>query len=441
MQTTIEETEKYKVKLSIEVPPEEYKKDVDKAYRTVAQAVRIPGFRKGKAPRQIIDTQVGREVVIEQFLRDSLYVYYMEAVREYDLAPITDPEIDVDIDGVDLVKPLGFTAEVEIRPRLQLEGYKGLRVERPDADISDEEVGVYLDRLRDRFAELETVEHPVTAGDFVMIDLRCTADGEEVAEATQSDFLYEVGTGLLEPTLDKELLAKRKGDILKFDIELPETFGKLAGRAVSFTVLVKDVKTKKLPDADDAFAKTASEFDTIDELKADLRVKLGEVKGREADSVVRERTVSALVGLVDVELPERLVEEETESRVKAATERYERLGVTLEAALEQQGWDEERFRADARDHAIRAIKADLALESVAKQEELEVSAEDLAVEVNSLAQALGRDAKSTVKALNEAGQMTSLASDIIRAKALDLLVESAEIVPETSGSEDQGAEG
>ena len=441
MQTTIEETEKYKVKLSIEVPPEEYKKDVDKAYRAVAQAVRIPGFRKGKAPRQIIDTQIGREAVIEQFLRDSLYTYYMEAVREHDLAPITDPEIDVDIDEVDFDKPLGFTAEVEIRPRLQLEGYKGLRVERPDASITDEEVDVYVDRLRDRFAELEAVEHPATAGDFVVIDLRCTAGGEQVAEATQADFLYEVGTGLLEPKLDEELMGKRGGDIVKFDIELPESFGERSGQEVSFSVLVKDVKSKKLPDADDAFAKTASEFDTLEELKADLREKLGEAKGREVDAVVRERTVSAVVELVDVELPERLVEEETERRVQTAIERYERLGVTLEAALDQQGWDEAQFRADARDHAIRAIKADLALESVAKQEELEVSAEDLAAEVNSLAQALGRDAKSTVKALNEAGQMTSLASDIIRAKALDLLVENAEIVPETSESEDQGAEG
>jgi len=201
------------------------------------------------------------------------------------------------------------------------------------------------------------------------------------------------------------------------------------------------VKSKKLPDADDAFAKTAPEFDTLEELKTDLREKLGEAKGREVDAVVRERTVSAVVELVDVELPERLVEEETERRVQTAIERYERLGVTLETALEQQGWDETQFRADARDHATRAIKADLALESVAKQEELEISAEDLAAEVNSLAQALGRDAKSTVKALNEAGQMTSLASDIIRAKALDLLVENAELVPETSESEDQGAEG
>lgn len=458
MQTTIEEIEKYKVKLSIEVPPEGFKKDVDNAYRTVAQAVRIPGFRKGKAPKQIIDTQVGREAVVEQFLRDALYTYYMEAVREHDLAPITDPEIDIDVDSVAFDKPLVFTAEIEIRPRLQLEDYKGLRVERPNTDVTDEEVGVYVDRLRDRFAELEPVEHPVTSGDFAVIDLRCTAGDDEVPEATQADFLYEVGTGLLQPKLDEELLGKRAGDIVKFDTELPETFGERSGQEVSFSVLVKDVKSKKLPDADDAFARTASEFDTLEELKADLREKLGEVKGREADAMIRERTVSAVVEKVDVELPERLVDEETEQRLKTATERYARLGVTLEAALEQQGWDEQRFRADARDHAVRAIKADLALESVARQEELEVTAEDLAEEVNSLAQTMGRDAKSTVKALNQAGQMTSLASDIIRAKALDLLVEHAELVPETdvspsgtvqtsddeaaaSSAEDQGAEG
>jgi trigger factor len=430
MQTTIEETEKHKVKLTIEVPTDEYSKDVDRAYRAIANSVRIPGFRKGKAPRQIIDTQIGREAVVEQFVRDSLFTYYMEAVREHDLAPIDDP--DISLDDVDFDQPLQFTAEVEIRPRLTLDNYKGLKVERPPTDVTEEEIAEYLDRLRDRFAELETVERGGTDGDYSVIDIRGTFGEEEVPEATQADFLYEIGTGLLEPKLDEEIRGKKKGDILKFDSVLPEGFGERSGDELMFSILVKEIKSKKLPELDDEFAKTASEFDTLDELKADLQEKIGESKGREADGIVRERTLTALVELVDVDLPERLVEEETERRMASATQRYSQLGLSLEAALEEQGWDEERFRADAQEHALRAIKADLALESVSRQEEIQVTPEELAAEIGTLAQAMGRDPKSTAKALNDSGQVTSLAADIIRSKALDIVVESAEVVPGTA---------
>lgn len=440
MQTTIEETDKHKVKLTIEVPTDEYSKDVDRAYRSIANSVRIPGFRKGKAPRKIIDTQIGREAVVEQFVRDSLFTYYLEAVREHDLAPIDDP--DISLDDVDFDKPLEFTAEVEVRPRLSLDNYRGLKIERPPTEVTDEEVDDYVERLRDRFAELEIVERGGTDGDYAVIDIRGSIGDEEVPEATQADFLYEIGTGLLEPKLDEQIRGKSKGDIIKFDSVLPEGFGERSGEELAFTVLVKEVKAKRLPEVDDEFAKTASEFDTLEELRADLRENIGEGKEREADGIVRQRALSALVELVDVDLPERLVEEETERRMASATQRYKQLGVSLEDALEAQGWDEERFRADAEEHALRAIKADLALESVSRREEIEVTPEELAAEIGQLAQATGRDPKSTAKALNDSGQVTSLAADIIRSKALDIVVESAEIVPGTAeeAAEDQGEE-
>jgi trigger factor len=438
MQTTIENTDPHKVKLTIEVPPEEYGKDVDRAYRAIAQSVRIPGFRKGKAPRQIIDTQIGRDAVVEQFVRESLWDYYMAAVREHDLAPITDP--DISLDSVDFEQPLQFTAEVEVRPRVELKDYKGLRVERPAVEVSDEEVDDYVGRLRDRFAELETVERPIIDDDFTVIDIRGTRDDEEIPEATQADFLYEVGTGLLDSIVDEQLRGKRKGDILKFEATLPEGSGEHGGEQVTFTVLVKEVKTKKLPEADDDFAKTASEFDTLAELRADIRENIEKVKDREADAVVRDRTLTAVIDKVDVDLPETLIEQEAERRIAGAAERYEQLGVSLEDALEQQGLSEEAFNADAREHAVRAIKADLALESIARQEDLQVTPEELAAEISALAQALGRDPKSTAKALNESGQVTSVAADIIRSKALDLLVEAAETIPEVAADTASGDE-
>ena len=430
MQTTIEETAKHKVKLRVEVPPDEFGKDLEATYAKIAQQAKIPGFRKGKVPRKVIDAQVGKDAVIQEFVHDSLHSYYMDAVREHDLAPIADPEIE--LGDVEEGKPLVFTAQVEIRPRLELDTYKGVKAERPSTDVTEPEIDEFVDRLRDRFAELDVVGRPAGAGDYAVIDLHGSVHGEEIPEATATDFLHEIGSGLLVPKLDEELEGKRKGEILKFNATLPEAFGDRAGQEVSFQVLIKEVKAKRLPEADDEFAKTASEFDTLAELRADLKEKLQEAKEREVEAVVRDRVLAALVDKVEVELPDRLVDEETEHRVKAATDRAERAGTSLQDVLEAQGWDELRFRSDARAHALRAIKADLVLEAVARQEDLNVSGDDLAEEIGRLAQAMGREPKELANMLNESGQITSLAGDIIRSKALDVIVEHAEVVPEAS---------
>jgi trigger factor len=430
MQTTLEATDKHTVKLTIEVPPEEFGKDLDRAYRKISQQVRIPGFRKGKVPKQIIDAQIGRDAVIEEFIGDSVPEYYRQALKEHDLAPITDP--DIDLQDLEEGKPFVFTAVVEVRPRLSFEesDYAGLKVTRRPTEVMDAEVDELLERLRDRFAELEPMSRPIRAGDYAVIDLRAHVHDEEIAEATRPDYLYAVGSNEFVPQLDTELEGKRPGEILKFNAVLDERFGERAGQEVAFQVLVKDVKAKKLPDADDEFAKTASEFDTLEELKKNLREQLGQNKERAADAEVRDRVLTAMVDSVDVELPDTLIDEETEHRVKHAKERAERAGITLEDALASQGWDEQRFRSDARDHAVRAIKADLVLEAVARSADLQVSAEELGREISNLAQVLGRDPKEMADSLDRSGQVVSLAGDIIRSKALDLLVEHADVTPE-----------
>jgi len=432
MQSTVEETAKHTVRLSVEVPPDEIAKDLERAYRKLAQQVKVPGFRKGKVPRQVIDARVGRDAVLEEFVHDSLPRYYASAIREHELAPINEPEIDLDelVEG----QPLRFTATVEIRPRLRLEPdqYRGVEVERPETEPSEREVDEYLERLRERFAELEAVPRPARQGDYVLADVRATRHGQEVAEATRIGFNAELGANELVPELDRELEGKRKGDIVKFNATLPEAFGSHAGEEVTFQALVKEVKSKKLAPVDDELAKTASEFDTVAELRADIRDKLRALKEAEADAIVRDEVLRTLVDQVEVDLPERLVDEETERRVARARDRAERAGVTMEDVLKEQGWDELRFRSDARSHALRALKADLVLEAVARKEGIGVSEEDLAGEVANLAQATGRDVKEVARILDRSGQVTSLAGDIIRSKALDLLVETADI---TSGGQ------
>ncbi len=430
MQTTLEETDRHKVKLTVEVEPERFGKDLERAYRKVAQQVRIPGFRKGKVPRQIIDAQIGREAVLGEFIEDSVPEYYRDALREHDLAPIAEP--DIDLEQIEEGKPFVFSAVVEVRPRLKLEerDYKGLKVVKPSMQVDDSEVAELLDSLRERFAELETVQHPATTGDYVVMDLRATLNGEEVPEATRPDFLYEVGTGEFTGKLDEELTGKRAGEILKFNAPLDERFGERAGQEVSFQVIVKEVKGKKLPPADDDFAKTASEFDTLPELREALREQLQRNKERAAEAAVRDRVLQELVDAVEVDLPESLVDGETEHRVAHAGERAQQVGITLEQLLAMQGFDELQFRADARAHATRAIKADLALEAVARQEDLQVTAEEIGHEIGQLAAALGREPKEVAKSLDRSGQVVSLAGDIIRSKALDVLVEHADVTPE-----------
>ena len=441
MQTTLENVDKHRVKLTVEVPPDETSPVLDLAYRHLAEQVSVPGFRKGKVPRKIIDAQAGRSAVLQEFLDHALPTFYVRAVREHSLAPIADPEFD-DVDVSDLeANGLRFAATVEVRPRVELTeaDYKGIHIDRPLAEVTEAEVDEQLDRLRERFAELESVGRPAARGDYVVADIRATMGGdEEVPELSGQGVLYEIGTGGLVPELDRELEGTRPGGIHKVGAKLPERFGDRAGRDVAFSVLVKEVKAKKLPPLDDGFAKTASEFDDLESLRADVRSKLGEVKGAQADARLRDEALRILSSKVeDVQLPDRLVDAETEARVESARRRAERQGVTLEEFLRAADVEELQFRSDARAHAIRAIRADLALEAVARAEGLTVSEEDLDGVVKAIAEDVGRSPKEVRRQLDAGGQITSLAGDIIRDRALTLVVEHAEV----AGADSEETEG
>lgn len=444
MQTKLETVDKHRVKLTVEVPSEEATPVLDLAYRHLAEQVSVPGFRKGKVPRKIIDAQAGRGAVLQEFLDHALPTFYLQAVREHSLAPITDPEFD-DVDVSDVESSgLRFTAEVEVRPRVELgeADYKGILIDRPAAEVSEREIDEQLDRLRERFAELEGVGRPAAKGDYVVADIRATVGGqEEVPELSGQGVLYEVGSGGLVPELDAELEGTRPGGIHKVRAKLPERFEDRAGADVVFSVLVKEVKAKKLAPLDDEFARTASEFDNLEALRADVRSKLADLKEAQSDARLRDEALRVLASKVeDVELPDRLVDAETEARVDSARRRAERQGVTLEQFLQAADVEELQFRSDARAHAIRAIRADLALEAVARAEDLTVSEEDLDGVVKSLADDVGRTPKDVRRQLESSGQITSLAGDIIRDRALNLVVENAEVARADS-EETEGKDG
>jgi trigger factor len=432
METIVERTAEHTVKLTIEVPTDQLTKDLDRTYRAIAREVKIPGFRPGKAPKTIIDAQVGADVVLEEFVNSSVPTYFRTAVTDEDLAPIGEPEVDVE--QLEPGKPFIFTATVEVRPRLELtaEDYVGVKVERPSTAVSDDEVDAWVERLRRQFAELEPVERAAQDGDFVTVNLTGTQAGAAVERLAREDYLYAIGSGEFGPRMDAELIGTKPGDIVSVDDDLPaERFGEELAGPASFRILVKDVKALKLPDADDAFAKTASEFDTMDELRADLRDKIHEVKEREVLGVVRDRVLQALIDTVQVDLPDSLVRDETDHRLQHAEENAGRYGMSLDQMLEMQGWDRDRLAEDSRDHAVRAITADLVLEAVARAEDIQVTAEEIGAEIGSLAQAYDRDPKELAKQLDRTGQIITLAGDIIRTKALDLLVDRADITDES----------
>jgi trigger factor len=440
MQAELEEVAKHRVKLTVTVTREEAAPIMALAYRHLAGAANVPGFRKGKIPRRVIDAQLGPGAVLREFLEHALPEFYASAVREHALAPIGEPEFD-DLDVEDVEgKGLSFTATVDVRPRVEFaEGdYKGIPVERPSAEVGEAELDEQLERLRERFAELEAVGRPARPGDYVSADIRGSIHDQEVPEVSGQDVLYEVGGEALVPELDRELEGSRKGDILKVIATLPERFGDRAGQDVSLQVLVKDVKAKRLPALDDEFARTASEFDTLEELRADVREKLGGLKEAQADAAVRDLALRSLVDKVTVDLPEKLIDAETESRVESARRRAEQQGVTLDQVLEASDVDELRFRSDARAHATRAVKADLALEGVARAEGLEVTDEELDRAVEALATSLGRSAKEIRTSLESTGRITSLAGDIIRDKALEVVVRNANVADEGRSASREG---
>ena len=232
MQTTVETTAPHTVKLTIEVPAEEFGEDLDRTYRSIANQIEIPGFRKGKVPKQIIDTQVGRDAVLEEFVTSSVPTYFRKAVSEEDLAPIADP--DIDVQQLEPGEPFIFSATVEVRPRLSFEesDYTGLEVTKPSVEVTDEEIDDWVERLRERFAELEPVGRPIQQGDFVTVDLTVTRGGERVEQASREDYLYFVGSAEVGEKLDVELVGGKAGAILKVSDSLPERFGEELGGAV-----------------------------------------------------------------------------------------------------------------------------------------------------------------------------------------------------------------
>jgi trigger factor len=421
MKTVVEPLEGNKVKLSVEIDEQEFEKALDAAFRKIAREVRIPGFRPGKAPRRVLEARMGKDAARQEAIRDALPDYYARALRDQDVDAIAPPEIDITAGQES--GSVAFDAVVEVRPQLKIAGYGGLRVSVPDPEVHDEEIQAQIDRLRSSFGELSPVSRPARDGDHLTIDLNGTRNGEPVAGMTLDDYLYELGTGTVIPELDNQLQGARTGDIFGFETDLPDG-------SVQFRVLVKEVKEKLLPDVTDEWAGEASEFDTVEELRADITKRVGLIKRVQAQLALRNQSVEALVELVPEDPPEPLVEQELERRAEDLQQRLAAQGASIPQYLEAMGQTEEQLVAELRTGAVQAVKADLALRAVADAEDIEASDDDIDAEISRLAERLKQKPAQLRHQLERAEQMPAVRSDVRKSKALEWLVEHVEVVDE-----------
>lgn len=427
--TSVEELPENKVKLHVSIPASEFERAIDAAFRKLAGEVKIPGFRPGKAPRRLLEARLGSDVARDQALRDSLPGYYADAVRSEDLDTIAPPEID--ITAGEESGDVEFDAVVEVRPVVELEDYRGLRVEVPSPAVTDEVVDQQLDALRDRFADLEDSSRPLVEGDYAQIDIKGYVHDEAIDSLTATDYLYEVGSGLLVAQLDEELPGKRPGDILKFNDTLPERFGDRAGEDVAFQVLVKETKRKVLPEVTDEWASEVSEFDTVDDLRADMRKRLELVNTVQAQVAARDKVLDVLSGLVTIDLSDALVQGEMEQRLHDMAHRLEGQGVTIQQYLAATGTEEQAFVQQVRETAERSVRADLALRAVAAQEGIDATDEELDDEIARLAERLEEKPKKVRRDLERRGILEAVRSDIAKGKTVRFLVDHAEVVDES----------
>lgn len=426
LDTAAETIDKDRVRLRVAVPEAALDPALRAVYKRWAQQMKVPGFRKGKVPRQLIDARVGSDVVRDEALRDALPGFYEEALKSRDLEAIAPPEVEVI--EFEAGSPLVFEATVDIRPEIELPDLAAISVDAPNADVTDEDIDEQIDRLRDRFAELESIGREARRGDFVLIDLNAYRHEQPLEEASAPDYLYEVGSRAGPPRLDDELEGSRPGAILKFNDVLGENAGDLAGEEVSFTVLVKEVKAKSLPSVDDEFAKTVGEFDTLAELRDDFRVRLKDVKRGLAEEELRSRVLEALVDAAKFEAPIKLVEGEFEHRLAHLEDDLKKAGLSMAQYAREMDSSELEIRADVRRNAARSVRAELLLEEIARTHRIDVTEEDLGREVAIAAARAQRDPQELAKQLVDRGRLGAVAADIMRRKALDHVVKNVNTI-------------
>jgi trigger factor len=423
VKSTVETLSPTRAKLTVEVPFEELKPSLDAAYKTIAQQINVPGFRRGKVPPMVIDRQVGRGAVLDQAINDALPRLYVEALQANELEPLAQPEID--ITKFEDNETLEFTAEVDVRPEVELPDYTGLEVTVDDVAVSDADVEEQLQALRERFASLSEIDRPAADGDFVVMDLVARKDDEVVEGAEVNGMSYQVGRGGMLDGLDETLVGMAAGDQRTFTSQL--VGGDQQGEDVEVEVKVSSVKAQELPEVDDEFAQTASEFDTVEELTEDIRTRLSRGKRLEQAAAARDAVLQRLLDLVEVPLPDGVVDSELTARREQIEQQLGFAGMTMDQYLDSEKQTVDEFEADLEKRVRDAVAAQFVLDSIAKKEEIGVNEGELQEHLMRRAQQSGENPQEFMQHMIEHNHIPEMVSEVVRGKALASVVEAANV--------------
>jgi len=434
VKSTVETLEDNRVKLNVEVDEAEFDSAVDAAFKRIAKEVRMPGFRPGKAPRRLLEVQFGHQIGREEALRESMPEYYAQAVIEHDVDVVAPPEIE--ITGGQEEGPVVFEAVVEVRPNVNAAGYDGLRVEIPNPVPSGEEIDEQIDNLRKNFAELESVERAAADGDHVTIDIECEHEGEAVPGLTTTDYDYEVGSGAVVAEIDENLRGASAGDDVEFEAPHPDPEEEAP---LVFKISVKEVKEAVLPELNDDFAKANSEFETVEDLRADMVARMSMMRINQARMALQQNTAEAVAALVTDEIPESMIENEINARIQDLVGRLQQQGRDDGAYLEAVGQTAETPADEFRLPAEQAVKVDLALRSVAELEGLIPDDEKIDETLAQMAAQSGQDAVDLRQRLAAVGQLSALRADLGKQAAMEWLTENVELVDEDGVSVDRAS--
>jgi trigger factor len=428
MKTTVTQLGDSRARVDVAIGADEVEKRLERAAQQLAGDMRVPGFRKGKVPAELVIQRVGREAVLEQALRDSLADWYERALLETGITPIGDPKLDVE-SLPEAGEDLEFSIEVGVRPPAKLGDYKGLEVGKVEPEVPEDAVQGELDRLREGFAGLNPVERPSAAGDILVIDYSGTVDGEPFEGSEATDLTVELGAETLLQEFDEALAGTSAGDEVTVEVDFPSEHRPeaLAGKKASFTVKVKEVREKELPELDDDFASEASEFETLDELRNEIRSRIAAALEQRSEDDFRAATVDAAAEGATIDLPKELVH----ARAHDMWERLERSlsarGIDPAMYVQMQGKSREELVTDMEDDARQALRREAVLEAVADAEEIEVTDEDL---LEALGPGDGdEEPQKLLENLREAGRDGLLRSEVRLRKAADVIAESAKPIP------------
>jgi trigger factor len=430
VKSAVETLNPTRVRLTVEVPFDELKPSLDAAYKKIGGQVNVPGFRKGKVPPRIIDQRFGRAVVLDEAVNAAVPQFYGQAIEQAELMVLGQPEVDVKefADG----QQLTFTVEVDIRPEFELPDYEHLEVTVDVAEVTDEEVAEQLERLRERFGTLVGVDRPAQADDHVSIDLSGkTKEGQEIEDAQATGLSYVVGSGTLVTGLDEALEGLSVDESKTFASTL--VAGPRKGEDVDIEVTLRTVKVRELPELDDEFAQTASSFDTLEEMRADMTTRMGQQKKLMQGGSARDKVIETLLAQVEIPLPEQFLHQEVHFRQDSIAQQLQQAGATMEDYLEHEGQTPEEFHEDLEKRAAEAMRAQFLLDAIAKKERITVDQQELTRHIIQRAAGTGLTPDQFAQQVVQSGQANMLVAEVVRGKALATVLQGAKVT-DTNGA-------